>query len=113
MEVSFIQPRTELQPYTESLWVFESVVGMPQTDSSIAAPNGCSKLLISRAICAALIVAVTFGAYSEIAMVRVEARSTVSATASVLWKIMMEVDKYPEWYSAMLEASGTPRLGGN
>ena len=30
---------------------------------------------------------------------------------SVLWQIMMEVDKYPQWYSAMLEASGTPRLG--
>lgn len=24
----------------------------------------------------------------------------------------MEVDKYPQWYSVMLEASGTPRAGG-
>jgi hypothetical protein len=24
---------------------------------------------------------------------------------------MMEVDKYPQWYGVMLEASGTPRLG--
>ena len=44
-------------------------------------------------------------------MVRVEAKSTISAPASVLWQIMMEVDKYPQWYSVMLEASGTPRLG--
>ena len=44
-------------------------------------------------------------------MVCVEAKSTISAPASVLWQIMMEVDKYPQWYSVMLEASGTPRLG--
>jgi hypothetical protein len=44
-------------------------------------------------------------------MVRVEAKSTISAPASVLWQIMMEVEKYPQWYSVMLEASGTPRLG--
>jgi hypothetical protein len=43
--------------------------------------------------------------------VRVEAKSIVSAPTSVLWKIMMEVDKYPHWYSVMLEAGGTPRLG--
>jgi hypothetical protein len=44
-------------------------------------------------------------------MVRVEARSIISAPASALWQIMMEVDQYPQWYSAMVEASGTPRLG--
>ena len=46
MKITFIQPRPELRPFIESLWVFESPVGMPQTDSSIAAPNGCSKLVI-------------------------------------------------------------------
>lgn len=46
MKITFIQPRPELQPYIESFWVFESPVGLPQTDSSIAAPNGCSKLVI-------------------------------------------------------------------
>jgi hypothetical protein len=44
-------------------------------------------------------------------MVRVEAKSIISAPADALWQIMMEVDKYPQWYSAMLEASGRPRLG--
>ena len=44
-------------------------------------------------------------------MVRLEAKSTISAPAGVLWQIMMEVEKYPQWYSVMLEASGTPRLG--
>lgn len=44
-------------------------------------------------------------------MVRVEAKSIISAPTSVLWQIMMEVDKYPQWYSVMLEAGGTPRLG--
>lgn len=40
-----------------------------------------------------------------------EAKSIISAPTSVLWQIMMEVDKYPQWYSVMLEAGGTPRLG--
>ena len=57
------------------------------------------------------ILVASFAAYSEISVVRVEAKSIVSAPTSVLWKIMMEVDKYPQWYSVMLEASGTPRLG--
>ena len=46
MRVSFVQPRPELQPYIESFWVFESPVGMPQSDTSMAAPNGCPKLII-------------------------------------------------------------------
>lgn len=44
-------------------------------------------------------------------MVRVEAKSIISAPTSVLWQIMMEVGKYPQWFSVMLEAGGTPRLG--
>lgn len=43
-------------------------------------------------------------------MVRVETKSIITALTSVLWEIMIQVDKYPQWYSAMLEASGTPRL---
>jgi hypothetical protein len=43
-------------------------------------------------------------------MVRVEARSIIAAPANALWQIMMRVDKYPQWYSAMLEASGVPDL---
>jgi hypothetical protein len=45
MRISFVQPNAELAPYIESFWVFESSVGMPQTDRSIAAPNGYPKLI--------------------------------------------------------------------
>ena len=66
---------------------------------------------IALVIFAAIILVASIAAYSEISVVHVEARSTISAPASVLWQIMMEVDKYPQWYSVMLDASGTPRLG--
>ena len=46
MKLKFVNPRYELQPYIESFWVFESPTGFPATDSSIVAPNGCSKLII-------------------------------------------------------------------
>ena len=46
MRLSFVQARPELQPYIESFWVFESPVGMPLTDTSMAAPDGCPKLII-------------------------------------------------------------------
>lgn len=46
MKISFVQPRPELQPYIAALWVFESDVGMPRAQQSIAAPNGCPKLII-------------------------------------------------------------------
>jgi AraC-like DNA-binding protein len=46
MRLSFEQPLPELQPYIESFWVFESPVGMPPTETSMAAPNGCPKLII-------------------------------------------------------------------
>ena len=46
MRISFVQPRAELSPYIEAFWVFESSVGMPRTDHSMAAPNGCAKLII-------------------------------------------------------------------
>ena len=46
MKVTFVKPRHELKPYIESFWVLESPSGLPASDSSIAAPNGCSKLII-------------------------------------------------------------------
>lgn len=46
MKLSFIRPRQELHPYIKSFWVFESPVGMPPADTSLAAPNGCPKLII-------------------------------------------------------------------
>jgi methylphosphotriester-DNA--protein-cysteine methyltransferase len=45
MKLSFVQPRPELRPYVESLWVFESAVGMPPEHQSLAAPDGCPKLI--------------------------------------------------------------------
>lgn len=46
MKVTFIQPRLELRSHVESFWVFESPTGMPISEASIAAPNGCTKLII-------------------------------------------------------------------
>jgi AraC-like DNA-binding protein len=46
MNLSFVQPRHELQPYIESFWVFESPIGMSPAENSLAAPNGCPKLII-------------------------------------------------------------------
>lgn len=46
MKIAFVQPRPELRPYIAALWVFESNVGMPRRDQSLAAPNGCPKLII-------------------------------------------------------------------
>lgn len=46
MKLSFVEPRPELQPYIESLWTFESPIGFPALDASIAAPNGCCKLTL-------------------------------------------------------------------
>ena len=46
MKISFVRPRLELQPYIESFWVLESPIGLPASATSIAAPNGCPKLII-------------------------------------------------------------------
>src|SRR5215475_108639 len=46
MKLTFIEPNEELKPYIQSLWVFESQVGMPPAQSNLAAPNGCSKLIV-------------------------------------------------------------------
>ena len=44
MRLSFVKPRPELQPYVETIWVFESSTGLPVADSSVAAPTGGSRL---------------------------------------------------------------------
>jgi uncharacterized protein DUF6597 len=45
MTLSFIKPRRELEPYIESLWIFEIPNGLAAAARSIAAPNGCPKLI--------------------------------------------------------------------
>jgi AraC-like DNA-binding protein len=45
MKLTFFRPRPELQPFIESLWVFESDIGLPPEHLNLAAPNGCPKLI--------------------------------------------------------------------
>ena len=47
MKLSFFEPYVELRPFIHYIWVFESPVGMPPAESNLAAPNGCSKLIIN------------------------------------------------------------------
>ena len=47
MRLSFVEPRIELKQYIRSMWVFESAVGLPPADRSLAAPNGCAKLILN------------------------------------------------------------------
>ncbi len=47
MKLSFVEPRAELKPYIQSIWVFESPVGMPPSDTNLAAPNGSAKIIIN------------------------------------------------------------------
>jgi AraC-like DNA-binding protein len=46
MKISFVTPRLELQSCIGSFWVLQSLTGLPATADSIAAPNGCSKLIV-------------------------------------------------------------------
>ncbi len=46
VNLSFAEPRRELKPCIQSIWVFESSIGMPPSATSLAAPNGCPKLII-------------------------------------------------------------------
>jgi AraC-like DNA-binding protein len=46
MKISFVTPRAVLPPYVESFWVLESFNGLLAAANSIAAPNGCAKLII-------------------------------------------------------------------
>ncbi len=47
MKLSFFEPYVGLKPFIHYIWVFESPVGMPPSDSNLAVPNGCSKLIIN------------------------------------------------------------------
>lgn len=47
MKLTFVQPRAELRPYVQSIWVFESENGLPPVETNMAAPNGRPKLIIS------------------------------------------------------------------
>jgi AraC-like DNA-binding protein len=46
MNLSFVEIRQELKPYIQSLWVFESPIGMPKSANNLCVPNGCPKLVI-------------------------------------------------------------------
>jgi hypothetical protein len=47
VKISYVEPRTELRPYVQSIWVFESLVGLPMSDHGLAVPNGCAKLIVN------------------------------------------------------------------
>jgi AraC-like DNA-binding protein len=47
MKITFVKPRVELSTLVKFIWVFESPVGMPVSDTSLAAPNGSPKLIIN------------------------------------------------------------------
>jgi len=47
MKLTFVRPCAELQPFIQSMWVFESATGLPTSETNMAAPNGCPKLIIS------------------------------------------------------------------
>ena len=47
MNIHFVQPRRELRHYVQSIWVLESSTGLPASDVSLAAPNGCPKLILN------------------------------------------------------------------
>jgi hypothetical protein len=45
MKLAFVEPRLELRHHVETLWVFESAVGMPPEQQTLAAPDGHPKLI--------------------------------------------------------------------
>jgi AraC-like DNA-binding protein len=46
MKLTFIEPRRELKAFVEFVWLFESPIGMPLSDTSLSAPDGRPKLII-------------------------------------------------------------------
>ena len=46
MGLRFIDPRIELRPFIQSLWLFESPIGMPPVETNFSAPDGRPKLVI-------------------------------------------------------------------
>jgi AraC-like DNA-binding protein len=47
MKFAFVKPCFELQPYIKSIWIFESPIGMQPSESNLAVPNGCCKIIIN------------------------------------------------------------------
>ena len=46
MRIRFLDIEPELQPFVARTWICESEVGLPPTDVSVVAPNGCAKLIV-------------------------------------------------------------------
>ena len=46
MILKTIQPKLPLQPYIDSIWIFESDFGVPTTSSRVVVPNGKAKIII-------------------------------------------------------------------
>ena len=47
MKLTFFEPHDRLKRFIKVIWTFESPVGLPLSDVSIAAPNGRPKLIVS------------------------------------------------------------------
>jgi len=47
VHLSFFEIRQELKPYIQSVWAFESSMGMPESENNLCVPNGCPKLIIT------------------------------------------------------------------
>lgn len=47
MKLSTVKIHPQLEAWVDSIWVFESTVGVPETSSRVIAPNGKAKLLLS------------------------------------------------------------------
>ncbi len=47
MKLTFFPVRPELKPLIKSIWAVESQNGLPASDVSLAAPNGCPKLILN------------------------------------------------------------------
>lgn len=47
MRLSFPKIHPRLEPWIDSIWVFESKCGVPETSSRVIAPNGKAKLILS------------------------------------------------------------------
>ena len=47
MKLSVLRPRAELAPFIQSIWAFEGERGLPESDVSLAAPNGSPKLVLT------------------------------------------------------------------
>jgi hypothetical protein len=46
MKLQFLPVLDELQPYIATVWLCESETGLPPTDATIVAPNGCPRMIV-------------------------------------------------------------------